>query len=318
MWYININYYAKTIEIHMTVCGIGQCSLDYLALIGSYPDVDTKKEVLLWDEQGGGPVATALVALSRLGVQCKFHGITSNNEAGEKISNSLAKEKIDIAGLLRRENSDPQQAFIAIDKNSGKRTIFWKRPSGKELGPEELDNDFLDSSDFLLLDGLMKDVSLYAAKKAQSLNIPVMLDAGRLREGMLEIAQKSDYVVASEEFAKDLGWSENSDAFEKEVKKLGCKVVTFTFGNRGSITYNNNEIIRIPAFKVDAVDTTGAGDVFHGGYIFGLLQGFEIIDSVRFASALAAMNCRAIGGRTGIPSLNEVYKFLEVMRISFF
>lgn len=302
----------------MTVCGIGQCSLDYLALIDSYPDVDTKKEVLLWDEQGGGPVATALVALSRLGVQCKFHGITSNDEAGKKISDFLAKEKIDVAGLLKRENSDPQQAFIAIEKNSGKRTVFWKRPSGDALRPEELRQNFLVNVDFLLLDGLMVDVSLHAAKKAQSLKIPVMLDAGRLREGMLEIAQKSDYVVASEEFAKDIGWNENPDAFAKEAKKLGCKVVTFTFGDRGSITYCNGEVIRVPAFKVDVIDTTGAGDVFHGGYIFGILQGFEIIDSIRFASALAAMNCRAIGGRGGIPSLNEVYKFLEVRGYHFF
>ncbi len=302
----------------MIVCGIGQCSLDYLALIDSYPEVDTKKEVLHWDEQGGGPVATALVALSRLGVQCKFYGITSNNEAGEKISDSLHKEKIDITGLHKRENSVPQQAFIAIEEKSGQRTIFWARPSGRELRPEELGGDFLKNTDFLLLDGLMKDVSLYAAKTARNLNIPVMLDAGSLREGMLDIAAHCDYVVASEEFAKELGWSENPEEFAREVKKLYCRVVTFTFGNKGSITYHNSEVIRVPAFKVNVVDTTGSGDVFHGGYVFGILQGWEIIDSIRFASALAAMKCQKIGGRTGIPTLNEVTKFLKVRGYNFF
>lgn len=298
----------------MLVTGIGQCSLDYLALVDSYPEVDIKKEVLKWEEQGGGPVATALVSLTRLGIKCRFYGIIGDDLAGEKIRQSLIDEHVDVKGLLKRPMASSQVAFIAIEKNSGKRTIFWKRPSGDELRPEELGDDFLENSVFLLLDGLMKDSSLYAVKKAKGMNIPVMLDAGRLREGMLDIATFCDYVVASEEFAKDLGWSENPEIFWKKLKKLRLKVVTITLGDRGSITFLKDKYFYIPAFRVDTVDTTGAGDVFHGGYIFGTLQGWNIMNTVRFASACAAMKCTKIGGRRGIPSLDEVFRFLEERR----
>ncbi len=295
----------------MVVTGIGQCSLDYLALVDSYPEIDTKKEVLQWEEQGGGPVATALVSLSRLGMKCRFYGIIGNDYAGRKMKQSLMSEHIDVRGLLKRDNASSQIAFIAIEKNSGKRTIFWKRPSGYELRPAELSSDFLKNTNLLLLDGLMMRSSVYAAKKARGLNIPVMLDAGRLREGMLDLAGICDYVVASEEFAKDIGWNDNPEVFWKKIKKLKLKVLTITLGDRGSITFLQNRYFYVPAFKVHTADTTGAGDVFHGGYIFGILQGWNIMETVRFASAFAALKCKKIGGRAGIPGLDEVLRFLE-------
>jgi sulfofructose kinase len=295
----------------MIVAGIGQCSLDHLAVIDIYPQVDTKKEVLEWFEQGGGPVATALAALSRLGIPCRFCGVTGDDYAGEKIKQSLIDEGVDVKRLVTREKANSQLAFIAIEKETAKRTIFWKRPSGEALKEEEPGADFLEGVSFLLLDGLMKDVSLYVAKKANALNIPVMLDAGRGRPGMLEIARLSDYLVASEEFANDNGWHLNSEVLQKEKEKLGLKSLTVTMGERGSITVSNSEFLQIPAFTVKAVDTTGAGDVFHGGYIYGILQGWDIRDTIIFASALAAMKCKKIGGRTGIPELSEVIEFLK-------
>lgn len=137
-----------------------------------------------------------------------------------------------------------------------------------------------------------------------------MLDAGKMRGGMLEIAKNCDYIAASEEFAKALGWKNNPDAFLKKIKHLKFKVFTATLGEKGSYTFLNGEYFHIPAFKVKAVDTTGAGDVFHGGYVFGILKGWKIRDTVRFASAIAAMKCRKIGGRAGIPKLNEVLRFM--------
>ena len=295
----------------MQVTGIGQCAFDLLGIIDSYPEPDTKKEVLSWDEQGGGPVATALVALSRLGVQCKFYGVIGDDYGGERIRESLMSEGIDVSGLVRREGASSQMAFIAIEKGSGRRTIFWRRPTGEELKPEELDEDFLAGADFLLIDGLMARVSLYAAKKAREMGLPVMLDAGRLHEGILEVAKNCDYVVASEEFIKDLGWEDDPFKLQKEVRSLGARVVTITFGERGSITFIDDEIIETPAFRVRTVDTTGAGDVFHGGYIFGLLKGWDIRDVLTFASAMAAIKCEKIGGRKGIPDLEGVMRFLK-------
>ena len=301
----------------MQVVGIGQCCLDYLALIDTYPEVDTKNEVIEWHEQSGGPVATALITLSRLGVKCRFHGITGDDFAADKIKEALINENINVHGLLKREKNVSHIALIVIEKGSAKRTVFWKRPSGEPLSAKELGHDFLTEANFLILDGLMKDASLYAAQRARELNIPVMLDAGRARPGMLEVSMLSDYVVASQDFAKDMGWELTQNGLNEQRKKLGCKVLAITFGEKGSLNVSGDEFFQIPAFYVDAIDTTGAGDVFHGGYIYGLLKAWSLRDTVVFASALAAMKCRKIGAQTGIPSFIEASDFLIERGYSF-
>ncbi len=296
----------------MAVVGIGQCAWDMLAVVDGFPQADTKKEVLVWEEQGGGPVATALAALSRFGVLCRFHGVIGDDREGAEIRQSLREEGVDVAGLVRRSEASSQTAFIAIDQSVGTRTIFWKRPTGDPLAKEELPPDFLSNAEFLLLDGLMKDVSLFAAQQARKADIPVMLDAGRVRDGMLELARMSDYVVGSEEFARELGWKGNAGSFRQEVRRLGLGITTITLGARGSVTFAGDEIISCPAFPVETKDTTGAGDVFHGGYLYGLLQKWPLKETIRFASAVAAMKCRRLGGRTGIPRLAEVQEFLKI------
>jgi sulfofructose kinase len=298
----------------MKVVGLGQCSLDNLFIVDSFPGPDTKKEVIDWTTAGGGPAATALVSLSRLGVACSFYGITGDDEAGSKISESLKTEGIDIRGLVTRSRSFSQVAFIAIEKVGGRRTIFWKRPSAEPLRPHEIAAGFLDGADFLLIDGLMTEASFYAAEKAREKNIPVMLDAGRVRDGMIELARLCDYVVASEEFGRELFGNSvtfDAEAAVRHMNSFGARASTITLGNRGSITMAGNEIFRTPAFSVEVLDTTGAGDVFHGGYIFGLLNNWKIKTVVRFASAFAALKCRQLGGRAGIPTFRETEDFLS-------
>jgi len=300
--------------IAMKVIGIGQCSLDYLFTVDSFPVPDTKIELQQWTVAGGGPVATALVSLARLGVDCCFYGIVGDDEAGEKIIASLQSENVDTSGVIKRADSLSQVAFIAVEKSTGMRTIFWQRPSGGPFMPMELPDDFLDKADFLLVDGLMSEISIHAAESANKLTVPVMLDAGHVRKGMIELSGLSDYVVASEEFAKE--FEDGGGSFDPEkaimsMKSFGAKAVTITLGKEGSISVTGDEVFSTPAFPVDVVDTTGAGDVFHGGYIYGLLQGWDIKEVVRFASAFAALKCTRPGGREGIPSLQEVESMLR-------
>lgn len=300
----------------MAVVGIGQCSWDWLLRVESYPPPDTKREVEGIEEQGGGPVATALVALRRLGISTRFHGIAGDDEAGDKIARSLGDEGVDAEGLMRRPGALSQVAFIAVERG-GRRTIFWRRPSGRPLMPEELGGGFLRGARFLLLDGLMGEVSLHAARRAREAGVPVMLDAGRVREGMMELARLSDYVVSSKEFAKetgipvDLEGKGTRDEFIRKARAIAPGVFTVTLGEGGSLTHSGGEVIHQAAFRVEAVDTTGAGDVFHGGYIHGLLTGWDLRKTLRFASALAAMKCTRPGGRAGIPSLKDAMAFLE-------
>lgn len=297
------------------VVGVGQCCWDILLDVDRYPEVDTKRELLSRAEQGGGPVATALVTLARLGVSCRFHGIVGDDLAGTMIRGSLAEEGIDPSGVSVRVKGSSQQAHIVVERETGRRTILWQRPTGPELQPEELGADFLAGAQCLLLDGLMAEVSLFAAREAQQRGISVMLDAGRLRPGMQETVRHCDYLVAAEQFAIDMGWDLEAAAFGAAAERTGAPVVTVTRGIRGSITWCRRDgVFEVPAFSVDAVDTTGAGDVFHGGYMYGVLQGWPLADTIRFASACAAIKCMKSGGRAGIPTLEEATRFLKGAR----
>lgn len=293
----------------MKAAGLGQCSLDYLTLVGKYPKEDTKEEVIELSVQGGGPAATALVALSRLGVKTYFMGIVSDDDAGLEIRRGLNGEGVDVKWLKVRKGGESQAAFIMVNKRNGSRTICWRRPTVPPLSPKDVSAAFLEGKDFLLLDGLMYEASLKAARIAKKLKIPVMLDAGRLRDGMLELASLSDYIVASGEFASGLGLSPK-DALKK-LSSFGPKAATITLGKKGNVTWAEGKTFSLPAFKVETVDTTGAGDVFHGGYIFGILSGWGIKKTVGFASAFAALKCRKLGGRAGIPDLKETLRFME-------
>lgn len=294
----------------MVVTGVGQCCWDTLAVVGEYPTPDSKVEALAWEEQGGGPVATALVTLARLGVSCRFAGVVGDDETGRRIAASLREEGIDLSSLAVRSGASSQRAFIVVERGSGRRTIVWQRSRGAALLPEELPAGLWDGCGALHLDGILPEASLAAAREARLRGVPVMVDAGRMRPAMLDIARLSDYVVGAEQFFLDLGWRGTPEHFRELAAGLGAPVVTVTCGAGGSLTWAGGEQFFVPAFPVSAVDTTGAGDVFHGGYLYGILRGWELRETVRFASAAAALKCRHLGAQRGIPRLPEVFAFL--------
>lgn len=293
----------------MKVTGLGQASLDYITIVDGYPAEDTKLEAGGFAVAGGGPVATALAGLSRLKVKASFMGVVGDDDAGRAIIKGLEDEGVDVSGVKVRKDGESQRAFIIVNRRSGTRTIVWKRPRAKALAVREIDSARISGSDMLILDGLMVEASLKAAAIARGAGVPVLLDAGRVREGMMELCALSDYVVGSAEFASGLGL-----APVKAVKRLsesGCRAATVTSGRKGSVTFCDGRLIVQKGFDVDVVDTTGAGDVFHGGYAYGVLMGWPIEKTVEFASAFAAIKCMSIGGRAGIPTLASTARFIK-------
>ena len=187
----------------MDVFGLGQCSLDYVGRIPAWPSPDTKCEFHDMVIQGGGPVATALVALSRWGLACHFAGVAGDDPFGKQIARFLQDEGVDTSGLVERPGHRSQFAFIASEPG-GRRTIFWQRPTGEALKPSEIRMDILRASRVLHTDGLFIEASLAAASEAKKAGVIVAVDAGTLREGMLELARLSDCFVSSESFARSL------------------------------------------------------------------------------------------------------------------
>lgn len=297
----------------MLVAGLGQCSWDTLFFVDSYPPVNAKQEIAGAIEQGGGPVATALVALSRMGISTRFSGLAGDDGAGKKIAASLNTEGIDTLGLISRKGCTSQLAFIAVERGTAQRTIFWQRPCGGTMAPDEIDLGLLEGASLLMLDGLMPEASIYIARRARKTGIPVLLDAGRLREGMMELTAQSDYVVGSEVFGRELGLDPaDPEGFRERAIELFPNGLTVTLGESGCVHYSKDGYLHCRAYKVDAVDTTGAGDVFHAGFAYGLLNDFDLSKTLRFASAAAALSTRALGGRAALAQITEIEEMMEL------
>ncbi len=297
--------------MNFDVVGLGQCCVDYLGVVGQYPDINEKAEVRNLTVQGGGPVATAMVTLARLGARAAFAGKISDDHFGDLIKESLTGEFVNIDNIIVEKGKRSQFAFIAIEKETGKRTIFWSNATVTPLRPDEVNKNLISTTKVLLLDGLMKEASMEAAKYARDAGVAVVVDAGSMREGSLELVKMSDYFIASEDFARQYYTGNDPKAAAMDLLELGAETVIITLGEKGSISVSGKSYLYQPAFKVKAEDTTGCGDVFHGAFIFGILQRWDLNKIMRFASATAALKCRKIGGRTAIPDLREVEEFLE-------
>ncbi len=293
------------------VVGIGQCCIDYLGAVDHYPDINEKEEVDNLTVQGGGPVATAMVTLSRLGASTSFIGKISDDYFGDLIKDSLTSEFVNIDNIIVEKDRRSQFAFIVVEKETGKRTVLWSRATVTPLRPKEINRDVIKSAKVLLLDGLDKEGSTEAAEFARDAGVTVVIDAGSMREGTLALVNLADYFIASEDFANQYSNADDPKAVAIKLLELGAKTAIITLGDKGSICVTPERYFYQPAFKVNVVDTTGCGDVFHGAFIFGLLQKWDLNESMRFASATAALKCREIGGRTAIPDLRDVEEFLD-------
>jgi sulfofructose kinase len=294
------------------VVGLGQACVDFLGRVPAFPQEDGKIELLDLQRQCGGPASTALVTLSRLGVACSFLGSVSDDSFGTDIVRDLEDEGVDASHLKILPGFSSQFAFISISKKSGNRTVFWHRGTVPHLTKVQVDLSPFAGAEILHLDGLMMEASMEAVEQARARGLTVVLDAGTMREGSSELASRVDVLIASARFADPL--VEAGAKPEKALEVLcglGPKVVVMTLGERGSLGWDGEEPVWMKAFPVEAVDTTGAGDVYHGGYIYGLLHGWPMAECMRFASAVAALKCREVGARKGIPRLREVMKFIN-------
>ena len=297
--------------VKIDVVGLGQCSLDLLGQVDHYPGLDQKAELSSFLMQGGGPVATALVTLSRLGVPVAMAGAVGDDDFGRKIRDGLLAERVDCSHLRVVPGQCSQVAFIAVD-GQGHRNIFWHRGHAVPEVSESLASLLARDVPVLHLDGLHLEVAIHAAEIARRLNVATVLDAGTLRPGTERLLPLVDHLVVSEHFARQATGHQDVKNALKPLSEHGAAAVTITRGLSGSLSMNRDgAVFHQPAFAVDAVDTTGCGDVFHGGYIYGLLQRWDLPQTLRFAAACAALKTRALGGRSAIPGLSEVEAFLQ-------
>ncbi|MDP2839902.1 MAG: PfkB family carbohydrate kinase, partial [Syntrophales bacterium] len=290
------------------VFGLGQCSLDHIGKIDVYPPPDVKCELFETVIQGGGPAATAMAALARWGLSCYIAGVIGDDLFGRLIETSLRDEGVNTAGLVIRKGATSQFAFIAAEPVLGRRTVFWQRPTGQEIQPDEIDLTMLRKARVLHTDGLCTETALFAAGKARQSGVSVVVDAGTLRDGMVELARLSDCFIASEPFARALTGDQDPRRACRILSDLGPRVVGVTLGEAGYVAMDAGKWIEKPAYMVRAIDTTGCGDVFHAGFVYGLVHGWNAEKSLDLGAWAAAQVSLELGGRSGIPTLDALRK----------
>jgi ribokinase len=292
------------------VIGVGHCATDYLGVTAHYPEVDTKVELSQFSMQGGGPVATALVTLATFGVETTFIGKISDDDFGLFIRQGLREAGVDTRGLVVEPGYISPFSFIAVEAETGRRTIFWTRGDVPVLKPREVSFGVFQGAKILHIDGLSFEAQMAAAVKAREQGMKVVFDAGSPREGMEDLVRHTDVLVASERFAAEYGGGALGESL-RALRAMGPSTVVITIGEDGSVGMEGDETYVVPSHPVQVIDTTGAGDVYHGAFIYGMLRGWALRERMRFANTAAALKCRSLGARAGIPSLEEIDEALQ-------
>ncbi len=293
------------------VVGMGLNAVDFISVVPEFPKPNSKMKMLQFSKQGGGQVATAMVALSRWGVKTKYIGKVGEDELGQFSLHSIMEEGVDISSVTIEPNASNQFAMIIVEGPSGERTILWNRDKRLMYQEGELRKEEVCSGKILHLDGHDIHAALQCAKWAKEERIPTIIDLDKVEPLTSDLIKEIDFIITSSRFPMlYTGISDRKKAL-LELQKHTSGFVCATQGHQGVSVMINGEFLLVEGFKVKVMDTTGAGDVFHGGFIYGLLQNWEVIEILRFANAVAALKCREMGGRKGIPFLEEVQRFLS-------
>jgi len=292
------------------VVGMGLNSVDFLCVVPEFPTLNSKMEMLQFSKQGGGQVATAMVALSRWGVKAKYIGKVGGDELGQFSLRSIRQEGVDVSSVIAEPSATNQFATIIVDRSTGDRTILWSRDDRLMYREGELRREELCSGKLLHLDGHDIHAAIQSASWAKEEGIPTVVDLDKAEPLTPELIKKIDFVITSSRFPTLFTGISDREKALVEMQRQAPGFLCATLGREGAIALVDGEILYVKGFEVNAVDTTGAGDVFHAGFIYGLLQNWEVREILRFANGAAALKCGELGGRKGIPTQEEIHKFL--------
>ncbi len=294
------------------ILGIGSATVDEFLVVNHYPAADTKQEILEVDRQGGGLIATAMVAMARLGVRCAYADLLGTDELSDWIEADLRSEGIDVSLIRRHPQARPIHAYIVVSQSEHTRTILFTF-AGQQGYPDDFPPmDAVRAARVLLIDDVSRANlarTKLAIREARSREIPVVGDFDHQPDP--ELLAAVDHLVISQSYAeRATGTGDPPEALSR-LWRADRAALVITCGGEGC-WYQDGEgkAAHLPAFPVPTVDTTGCGDVFHGAYAAALYWGWDLEQRVRLASACAALKARELGGRRGIPTAAEVQSFL--------
>lgn len=283
------------------VVGVGLNATDTLILIPHFPSYGGKVPFTAEIISPGGQVASAMVCCAKLGLRTKYIGAIGDDERGRIQWESLQGTGINLDDVQVRKNCANQSAYILIDQRTGERTVFWSRPDCLKMELSELSDDMISCAGLLHIDGHDTTLVAEAARIAHRHGIPVTVDVDTIYKGFEDVLPNVDYLITSSEFPER--WTGEADplkALNRLQKEYGMRCAAMTLGAYGSLARMDGRFYYSPGFVVSCVDTTGAGDIFHGAFCYSVVRGFTLPESLEFSNAMAALNCMAMGARGGI------------------
>jgi sugar/nucleoside kinase (ribokinase family) len=290
------------------VAGLGINATDTIIRLPHFPAHDSKVEIVSMERKAGGQVASAMVACRRWGLAARYVGKIGSDAAGKFQKGEMAREGVDARWIVV-PGAQSQSAFILVDAATGERTVLWKRDGKIALAAGDLKRSWISGARALLVDGHDTAAATRAAKWARKENIPVVGDFDNRYPNVEALLQYVDYAVTSKDFPERLtGERDLLKSLPKIFSTFKCHLIAATLGRLGVLAWDGEHFILCPGFLVAAVDTTGAGDIFHGAFVYGLVQGWGMEAILEFSCAAAALNCTAVGARGGIATLGAIAK----------
>jgi len=295
------------------VIGVGANSVDYVYRIPAYPErhgPNAKLRISSHAVCAGGQVATTLCTCAAMGLRAKYIGATGTDDNGRRVREELARRKIDMADAVVREATN-QFAVIMIDEHEGERIVLWDRPEALLLSPREVPAAVLSAARVVHVDDVDQEAAIAAARIARDAGRIVTSDIDRITPRTEELVSAVTIPIFAEHVPAALTGETDVERGLRRLRRLNDGLMCVTLGPRGAVLLEGDVLFHEPAFEVDAVDTTGSGDVFRGAFIAALLRGDAARDAVRFANAAAAVSCTRLGAINGVPTLEETAAMMQ-------
>jgi len=304
------------LQMQLDVIGIGYPLMDCMLSIPRLPVSNRSVELFDQSWQGGGMVSTAVVTASVLGASAGIYGVAGDDLLGQLCKQDFEYNGVDTSHLILDKGKTTMLSFVLSEKEVKARSFIARSCTHRELTVQELDESYISSARYLLVTH-MDEATIAACRIAKKHNIKVMVDADTYEEHTAQNLDLIDIFIGSEEYYDGMPKQYPYPQTCKIIADAGPEIVVFTLGGQGCAGYSYGKYIELPAYNIDFVDSCGAGDAFHGAYLYSLLQGWDLEYSMQFSSATAAICCTRLGGRAGIATADVVKAFIETGAIDY-
>jgi sugar/nucleoside kinase (ribokinase family) len=289
------------------VVGLGANSIDSVTVVPAFPRPEgwhSKMRILQHLTSCGGQTATTMATCARFGLRAKYIGAVGSDDYGRRVQRELPLHGLETSGLVLRDGRN-QHAVIVIDAQTGERAVLWDRDEALLLQTADIPLEVIASARLLHVDDVDQEAAIRAARHARGLGIPVTSDLDRMTDRTEELVMAVSCAIFADGLPEQLTGERDHERALRSLRRRHNGLLAVTVGQHGAVALDGDRFIVSPGFPVKAVDTTGAGDVFRGGLIYGLLHAYSIDRALRLANAAAALACTRLGATAGIPALDE-------------